>query len=187
MDMRDRFVALVENQQLCDADVIALLQGDGLNRVPHAADLWTRGLAPVIAVVGGANDPAYGSTPSVQIKNALLKRGVPAKAVLFEETGMHTRGEADRIVSLAAEHGWKRILIVTSPHHQYRAFLTFLKAMRDAGLSLDLTNAPAPLSWEEETPQGTRRSLLQGEWERIARYQEKGDVATFADGVSYLS
>ena len=89
-------------------------------------------------------------------------------------------------MELAKEHDWKTILIVTSPHHQYRAFLTLLKAMRDAGLNLSLVNAVAPLPWDEPLPWGVRRGLLPQEFDRIDAYQKKGDVASYEEGIAYM-
>ncbi|MFA6279123.1 MAG: YdcF family protein [Candidatus Paceibacterota bacterium] len=187
MEEREHFIALLSNQPLLHADAIVLLQGDGLSRVPHAAELFHKGYAPVIVLVGKADDLAYGSVPSRELKAELHALKVPKEAVIFEETAAHTRAEAERSLTLAKENDWKSLLIVSSPHHQYRAFLTFLKAMRDAGMSLILHNAPArELPWFLRNPWGRRSDLLTQEFERIARYQEMAHVASFADGILYL-
>jgi uncharacterized SAM-binding protein YcdF (DUF218 family) len=186
---RDAFMRALEahTPQEPKGDVVFLLQGDGLYRAPHAMSLWQAGAAPVVAIVGSASDRAYGSYPSAEVRDELFRLGLPPSALIFEDTfGAHTRAEADRAMQLARERGWKRMLILTSPHHQYRAFLTHLKAMRDAGLDLVLINAPAPLSMTDETPWGRREDLVAQEFARIDAYQQKGDVASFADGIAYL-
>lgn len=89
--------------------------------------------------------------------------------------GEHTRHEAE----LALE--WYQasamdICLVTSAYHQLRAFLTTLKVAQERGWTGRLWNAPAPSSMEK----------LGQEYEKIARYQAKGDCASYEDGLAYL-
>lgn len=183
---REKFGMLLDTQETISGDVLFVLQGDGIFRAAHAADLYKRGLAPTIAIVGSGADRSYGSFPSEEVRDEMVRLGVPKEVIHVESVGPHTRGEADRAMELAKEMGWQTILIVTSPHHEYRAFLTFLRAMRDAGLELKIIRATAPLSWSEETPWGQRVDLLHQEFARIAEYQSKGDVASFEEGIAYL-
>ncbi len=186
MNEREKFITLLSNEHPRRADAIMLMQGDGHYRAPFAAQLFHMELAPRIVLVGGAVDRDYGSYPSAELRTILLDAGVPENSVVYEETALNTRQEAERAIALARENGWKSLLIVTSPHHQYRVFLTFLQVMRDAKVELVLSIAPAPLPWFETTPWGRRFDLLKGELERIAKYQEVGDVAPYADGIDYL-
>ncbi len=180
------FFALLKEQPLQKGDVIFVLQGDGLNRAPYAVDLFMRGFAPLIVIVGNANDRSYGSFPSDEVCAEMKRLGLSDAALLSEQVAPHTRAEAERAMQLARERRWIRLLIVTSPHHQYRAFLTFLKAMRDAGLELTLINAVAPLSLIEENPWGRREDLLADEFAKIELYGNKGDVASYEEGITYL-
>ncbi len=186
MPPREEFVALLDSQTLRKGDIAFVMQGDGLSRAARAAQLVRDGFAPRAAIVGNATDRSYGSFPSGEVRDEMLRLGLSAEKILFEETAPHTRAEAARAMELAKSQGWKTVLIVTSPHHQYRAFLTFLKAMRDAGLELSLVDAVAPLPLDEPLPWGTRRGLLPQEFDRIDAYQKKGDVASYEDGVAYL-
>jgi len=186
MSAREDFQGLLRKQKVVKGDVIFALQGDGIFRAPHAAELFIAGYAPLVAIVGNATDRTYGSFPSSMVRDELIRLGVPKNKILFEETAPHTRGEAERAMDMAKEHAWRSILIVTSPHHQYRAYLTFLKAMRDAKLSVKLVNAPADLSMSEELPWGRRADLLPNEFDKIAEYQQKGHVASYEEGVAYL-
>ena len=186
MSEREEFIALLGKQELRKGDVIFVMQGDGLFRAPHAVELYTKGLAPQVAIVGSANDRSYGSFPSSEVRDEMIRLGMERDSIHFEDSAPHTKAEAERAIALAKERGWKTILIVTSPHHQYRAFLTFLKSMRDAGLDLSLVNAVAPLSWDDPTSWGTRREWLPKEFDKIAKYQENGDVASWEEGAQYL-
>jgi uncharacterized SAM-binding protein YcdF (DUF218 family) len=183
---RERFMALVSREDPIKADVIFLAEGDGHCRAAHAAALYFDDYAPLIVTVGGDARREYGSFLSGELKERLLELGVPDAAVYAEETAAHTKAEADRMMELARERGWKSMLLVTSPHHQYRAFLTFLRAMHQAGLDLVLRNTPAPLPWFSDQPWGRRADLLERELQQIAAYQEKGDVASYEEGIAYL-
>jgi uncharacterized SAM-binding protein YcdF (DUF218 family) len=187
MTEREAFIAQLANQPLRKGGVLVLLQGDGYSRVPYAAQLYADGFAPVIVIVGGDTRREYGSYPSSELRTRLVDAGVPADAIVFEETAEHTRAEAERVVTLAKEHGWKNLIIITSPHHMYRAYLTFLKAMHDA--STELTLQPAPvrdLPWYVSMPWGKRSELLPPELERIEVYGAKGDVASYSEGLACL-
>ncbi len=186
MTPKEEFAILLEKQKIVKGDVIFVLQGDGLYRAPHAASLFKNGFAPIVAIVGNDTRREYGSYPSIEVRDEMLRLGLPKEIIHFEEVGAHTRAEAGRAMELAEEKDWKTILIVTSPHHQYRAFLTFLKAMRDASLDITLVNAPANLSMSETTPWGMRTNLLEQEFARIIEYQDKCDVASYEDGIAYL-
>ncbi|MGC9605530.1 MAG: YdcF family protein [Minisyncoccia bacterium] len=187
MTDREKFFVLLSNLPLKKGEAIFLLEGDGYNRVAHAAKLYKQGHAPKIVITGGAVKREYGSYPASELEIELLKLGIPKADIMLEETAAHTRAEADRAMEIARENGWKIILVATSAHHQYRAFLTFLKAMHAADMDIMIINAPArDLPWFSLNPWGKRADLLAEEMERIFAYQEKGDVAGFSEGIRYL-
>jgi uncharacterized SAM-binding protein YcdF (DUF218 family) len=186
MDDEAAFRHALSGQPLTAGDVIFLLVGDGLYRVPHAARLYKEGYAPGIAITGDDDRRDYGSFPASEMVAELKRNGVPGSAIHVRADAPHTRAEAESFLRLARETGWKTALLTTSPHHQYRAFLTFVKAMSDLDIQLTLVNSPAPLSLTEKTPWGTRGGLQAGETRRIMEYGLKGDVASFSDGIAYL-
>ena len=51
--------------------------------------------------------------------------GVPASAVLRNDQARTTAEEAQRINQLAAEQGWKQLILVTSAFHMPRALASF--------------------------------------------------------------
>jgi len=184
---KERFTAFLENESPRRGDVIVLLEGDGHNRVQHAARLYADNYAPKIIILGGDKRRAYGSYPSSELRRELMKQGVPKSAMYVEERAANTLGEARRAMTLAKKYHWKSMILVTSPHHQFRAFLTFLKVMRGAKLDILLVNAPAHLPWFGDNPWGKRSLLLEGEFERINEYQKKGHCASYAEGLQYLA
>jgi uncharacterized SAM-binding protein YcdF (DUF218 family) len=187
MTIREQFMALLNNDRIVIADAIIVLEGDGYNRIDKARDLWKGGWAPLVVISGGSDNPSYGSYPSVRMKQRLQKAGVPAKYILLDEQSQNTKEQAEEVMRLAKEKKWKRLILVASHYHQYRAFLTFLKAMQKSRMKLILMNAPSRgLSWFKKTPWGRRIDLLDSEFERINAYRKKGDVASFADAIVYM-
>jgi uncharacterized SAM-binding protein YcdF (DUF218 family) len=189
MNPKEKFISIVANQPTEKADAIVILEGDALNRIPHGAELYKEGWAPLVVLSGGIDNPPH-SIPSRRMLPHLVAAGVPEASVVIEEKSQHTWGQVGEIAALAKERGWKKIIIVASHYHQYRAYLTFLKGFTDAGLdkSVVLINSPArDLPWfDANDPQGRRADLLEGEFERIEKYYPQGNVASFEEGVNYL-
>jgi len=184
---RERFIACLSNQIAKPGDAIVLMQGDGHHRICRTMQLFDAGYAPNIILVGSADNRGYGSYPSRELLALLIEEGVAREAVVFDETGPHTWAEAMRAVEIALERGWQKLLIVSSPHHMFRAYLTFVAALREQNAELILYPAPASeLPWFTPTAWGIRVELLDQEFERIAEYGKKGHVATFAEGLAHL-
>jgi len=179
---REKLFFLIFNEPLSKADVIVLLEGDGYSRLPHTARLYQDSWAPKIVVSGGAENAAYGSFPAHKLVIKLTEMGIASDDIIIEATSQSTKEQAINIVALAKEKGWKKIILVASHYHQPRAFLTFLKALRDAKAKLHIINAPArELPWFEPNPWGRRFDLLDAEIDRMERY--KDDLASFREGI----
>lgn len=186
MNDKEKFLVLVSNERLKKADAIILLEGDGLNRIKSTADLYKAGWADTVVVSGGVYTPDYGSYPSGYLMPELIKSGVPSEKIVIEGKSKHTREQAEEVLALADSLKWKNIILVASPHHQPRAFLTFLKVMNEKKLKLQIINAPArELSWFEETGWGKRSELLDTEFEKIEKYMALGQAATFKEAIDY--
>jgi uncharacterized SAM-binding protein YcdF (DUF218 family) len=78
-------------------------------------------------VVGGSTIRTGGQDrhTSVLLHNWFSAWGLPVKPVFFLANANNTREEALRVQSLAKEHGWKRLLLVTSAYHMRRAEAVF--------------------------------------------------------------
>ena len=88
-------------------------------RLDHAVELWKRGLAPRLVLTGGTG---VGDTLSEAMvsKRYVMRKGVPAKAILTENDG-HTTRESLRTVaaSLRARHD-TTVILVSDPFHMFR-------------------------------------------------------------------
>lgn len=183
---REKILAIVDNDCLGTSDAIILLEGDGLNRFQKAVDLFHGGIANMIVFSGGIVDHDYGSYPYSYILPFILKCGIPESAVIHEDKSMNTREQAIEIVKLAINRKWKRLILVASHEHQYRAYLTFLREVLDTKSGIILYNAPVRnLNWFVETGWGTRFERLEAEFLRIEKYYELGHLATADEVVEY--
>lgn len=183
---REIFMALVDGDSIRRSDAIILLEGDGLNRYQYAVQLYKEGFAPIIVFSGGITNYDYGSYPYTDIKPLILKAGVLESDLYHESDSLHTKQQADEIIRLCIEKNWKRIILVGSHYHQYRAYLTFLKSMFNANVHLLIYNsAVRNLPWFTPNEWGNRFSCLKGEFERIESYFSQGDLVSYHDAIDY--
>jgi uncharacterized SAM-binding protein YcdF (DUF218 family) len=112
---------------------IALDLSDAADRVLHAARLYRAGKAPMVLVTGGAI-PWLGSDipEAVSMQALLVEWGVPGEAIIAESASRNTYENAVFSKQLLAEHGLRRVLLVTSVLHMRRALATFQSAGIDA-------------------------------------------------------
>lgn len=186
MTEKELFIALVDNDSIHPSDAIILLEGDGLNRYAEAVRLYKEKLAPKIVFSGGINQPDYGSYPVEQVLPLILAEGVPREDVILELKSLQTKQQSEEVLNLCEQNGWKKIILVGSHYHQYRAFLTFLKTAKDRNSDLVIYNSPARnLKGFADNPWGSRVECLEAEFVRIENYTAKGDLATFADAIEY--
>lgn len=104
--------------------------------------------------------------------------GVPPEALLTEDTSLHTRENAEHILALLKQHGMHTVILVTSPFHQKRTYLTFAKVFQSHG-GLRILNYYAQTDeWHPATwfLSKEHRKLVKSEIERIKTYRKKGDL-----------
>ena len=98
------------------------------NRLLCGVRLWKQGKAAVLITSGArvsfkANDSI---APEALLSQQLAQElGVPASAVLLNDRARTTAEEAQHIHQLAADHGWKQLILVTSAFHMPRALASF--------------------------------------------------------------
>jgi hypothetical protein len=117
------------------------------------------------------------------------------EGVINKETSMlNTLIESEAIIRFAKQHSYRSLFVVAPPFQQLRAFMTAVTvALREYPELLIYSYPGVAMSWQEEVihSQGTlkakRRDLIQEELERIEKYQGKGDLALFAQVLTYLN
>lgn len=187
MTNRERFIALLDSETPCSCDAIVLLEGDGFARYKKAVSLFKEGIAPLICFSGNFDDEKSGAFTFDKIKPLILQSGVKEADLLYEDRSINTYDQAVEIIALAKERKWKRIVLVASQYHSYRAFLTFLCVQKQKmpELIIDMASVQE-LDWYEETGWGRRIDLLSVELDKIDAYNKKKNVATYEEGLEYL-
>jgi len=182
----EKFITLVDNDLIKPSDAIILLEGDGLNRIDKAVELFKNNYANVIVFSGEINNPGYGSYTAEKVLPVILNKGVPDKNIIHENKSTNTREQAAEVIKLSIKNSWKRIILVASHYHQYRAYLTFLKVLQEQNINLIIYNAPThELKWFEETGWGKRINLLEYEFKKINEYSELNHIASYQTAIEY--
>ena len=183
---REIIMAIVDNDCLRPSDAIILLEGDGFFRFQKAVDLYKKGYGKKIVFSGAIVQKEYGSYPFEEVKPFILNAGVPEEDLIHENKSLQTQQQAVEVVKMAAENGWKRLALVASHEHQYRAYLTFLRQVLDSKSGIILYNAPVRnLNWFEDSGWGLRFERLKAEIERIEKYSAFGHLANAQEVVEY--
>ena len=183
---REIILAIVDNDCLTKSDAAILLEGDGFFRFQKAVDLYKNGLVSKIVFSGNIVQKDYGSYPYEEVAPFILEQGVPADDLIHENASLHTRQQAVEVVKMAMERGWKKLAIVASHEHQYRAYLTFLREVLDTQSGIILYNAPVRnLNWFVDSGWGERFDRLKGEIDRIEKYGAMGHLANAQEVIEY--
>lgn len=183
---REIILAIVDNDCLMHSDAAILLEGDGFFRFQKAVDLYKSGQVDRIVFSGNIIDKDYGSFPYEEVAPFILGQGVPEKDLIHESKSQHTREQAIEVINMAMENRWKKLALVASHEHQYRAYLTFLRVVLDTKSGILLYNAPVRnLNWFVNSGWGMRFDRLAAEIERIEKYSALGHLATAQEVVEY--
>jgi uncharacterized SAM-binding protein YcdF (DUF218 family) len=183
---REKILAIVDNDCLSPSDAIILLEGDGFDRFRKAVSLYKQQKAPKIVFSGNITDYDYGSFPFAEVLPRMLEAGVPEDDIIHEDRSLNTREQAVEVVRMALDRGWKKLILVASHEHQYRAYLTFLREVLDTKSGITLYNAPARnLDWFVDKGWGTRFERLEAEILRIEKYSELGHLANAQEVIDY--
>ena len=131
-------------------------------RLDHAAALWERELAPVIAVTGG-KAPGDRFTEATASANYLLSRGVPDDAILREVSGRNSWESLAATAAFLRERSITSVLLVSDGFHAAR-----IKGMADElGLSARVSPAEdSPISGSVELKQMIKETVAVG----VARF-----------------
>lgn len=169
------------------ANAIIFLQGDRLDRAPAVVSLYKSGLAHVILITGNNDLIGPGKRNEEndihlsKLKAYLLKRKIPEMAIMIDDQSLNTLEQAITAIRIAKEKRWSTLLVVTSPFHILRAYLTFLKQAELQDWIGKIIMHAAELSWNKP-PSGrikTAREMLAVEMGKIIKYAS--DLATVVE------
>ena len=88
-------------------------------RLDHAADLYKRGLAPLIVVTGG-KQPGDNFTEAQASANYLAQHGVPGGAIERETTSSNSYDELAATARFLHARDINDVVLVSDPFHAYR-------------------------------------------------------------------
>jgi uncharacterized SAM-binding protein YcdF (DUF218 family)/glycosyltransferase involved in cell wall biosynthesis len=141
-------------------------------KVKQGVELYHQGLADHLVFSSGIT---YVFKEAQVMKALAIALGVPERAIILDERGGGNYGSLLTVKRIMDEHGWTRMLLVTSRYNATRSRLVAQKHL--AGISVAITPAPqstffgesGPLSWAQA------RAIFH-EYEAIAYYWLKGYI-----------
>lgn len=130
----------------------------------------------------------------------LVKLGVKEGQIIYcpnpmpGERGFNTKTEAEAFLKKMNEMGLHTAAALTHPHQIVRAMLGIVKSINDTGSETDVwCMSPQSTDWNKKVrgSQGLelkpRIDHVQDEIDRIIKYQNKGDIASFEELNMYLT
>ena len=119
---------------------------DHADRIMHAADLYKAGKAQYIVVSGGSwLYPSLNRPEAADMRDVLMRFGVPAAAILLEDKSEDTGQNASLSAAVMQQHHLVTALLVTSGIHMPRAMATFQHAgVSVTASSTDIVAADSP-------------------------------------------
>ena len=200
MTPQEKFIAVLSSGPILAPDALVVLCGeDALPRVDYAMGkvqefaFWAmqkkvEDYAPPVVLTGGIHTPPA-KWGAEELAPKLMAQGLSHDRIMVDARAMNTREQAVNTIALVTEHGWRRLMLVVSPYHSFRAFLTFLQAAKDAGIdrAMEINVTPASHVPWWKPPEGcevTRLELLDQEMEKVGEYGDH--VASWTDGLEYL-
>ncbi len=105
-----------------------------LSRVEAGVTLYKQGYAPRIIVSGGLGK--FPPSEAEVMRRVAVSMGVPPDDILVEDQSHSTMTNIRNSARIMAAHGWRSVLLVTDPYHEFRA----CRGAADTGLEVH----PAP-------------------------------------------
>ncbi|MEZ5408859.1 MAG: YdcF family protein [Acidimicrobiales bacterium] len=110
------------DRPLAPADAVVVLAGGRSERLDHGLRLAASGAAPVLVISNG-DEPDWPEARAICRGGPGLPTGV--EVLCPRPDPQRTAGEATMVARLAAERGWRRVVVVTSDFHALRSRLWF--------------------------------------------------------------
>ena len=150
---------------------------ESVERLVVTYDLLRRDRARAVLVSGGVLDPAEpGLIEARALADQLVDWGISPDRVVVEPHSRNTHENAVESQRIASEHGWTRLLVVTSAFHMPRA----LGCFRAVGLTVDAL----PVDYRSYDP-----SRFSGSWLPRANHLERSSMVLrewFGHGIYWL-
>lgn len=160
---------LIVKDELRPADVIVVLGGEATERVEHGVKLFKEGWARKDRIVMTGGPLVARHTWAALMKEHAEELGLPGKNILLVDRSRSTEEDAEFTRDLMLKHGYKSLILVTSPYHSRRASMYFRKVM---GGRVAVINSPAEPGWlrfEEWWKRRRDRDMVLNEFSKLIR------------------
>jgi uncharacterized SAM-binding protein YcdF (DUF218 family) len=143
------FVVEGRHPPLQPSDAIIVISGDeDQARLRAGLSLWEDGWAGRLIFSGAARAGPVSNAAAMRMM--ALEAGVPTSAILVDDWGADTYGNAVRTRQLMEQNQLHSGILVTSPYHLQRATLTFQSVFRGSNIRLIASSAPDS-SWRKQS------------------------------------
>jgi uncharacterized SAM-binding protein YcdF (DUF218 family) len=133
-----------KKDELRPADVIVVLAGEPLERVDYGVELFKEGWARKDRIIMAGGPLVWKYSWASLMKEHAESLGVPSKAIMLEDKSRSTEEDAKFTKEILLKHGYKSIILVTSPYHSKRASDIFRMVL---GKDVKVISAPVEKSW----------------------------------------
>lgn len=163
---------LSPQNELEKADAIVTISGgETRQRVAEAVNLFEKGWAPLLIMSGAARDEGVSNATSM--KQIAISLGVPKNKILVEEAAVSTLDNAKFVRDIIKDKKFTKIILVTSPYHQRRAYLAFNKALENLPVKI-INHSSTDSIWR-------KNGWWQDDWARYLTLSElKKTIYTWA-------
>lgn len=124
--------------EISDA-IVVVSGGETSQRVAEGVKLHKEGWAPVLIMSGAAKDENVSN--ALVMKQLAITAGVDPLQILVEEESVNTFENATKTKSIIIDNKFNKIILITSPYHQRRAFMVFKSTFKN--LSIKIINHSA--------------------------------------------
>ncbi len=169
-----------------NVDAIAVFPGLGETvRIRYAIERWQHDKNLKNLLIAGQNSEERTFYPLTSDRLRTLFQLTRTCGVLIQENAKNTKEQADWVAKEIFRNSLRSCALCAPPYHIVRAFLTVLKSLEEP---IIIIPAPIPMSPRSVVPELNVEAdlLIPGELQRIKKYQELGDVATFDELREYL-
>jgi uncharacterized SAM-binding protein YcdF (DUF218 family) len=137
---------LSSTDELKPCQAIFVLGGGANARGSKAAEVWKKGMAPIVYCLGKPNTKEWqmmGFTPTEPnlTRPYVVQGGVPDSLVKNITQGTSTHEERELILSMARKYQYQCVIVVTSELHTRRVRQHFQERFDRAGVELVLVGA----------------------------------------------
>ncbi len=135
---------IYKKDELKPADVIVVLAGEHEERVKYGVKLFKEEWAKKDRIIMAGGPVVWKYSWASLMKEHAEYLGVPSKAILIEDKSASTEEDAKYTKEILMKHGYKSIILVTSPYHSKRSSIIFGKML---GKDIRIVSAPVEESW----------------------------------------